>query len=93
MKNVNISPLEFYDLTPGEINDILIQIKYSNENEIAIKKAELEATMHAVTLGIANLKKKGNKYSLFKKEVEKQSKKITKAQKAIELAELERLVI
>lgn len=93
MKNVNISPLEFYDLTPGEINDILIQIKYSNENEIAIKKAELEATMHAVTLGIANLKKKGDKYSLFEKEVEKQSKKITKAQKAIELAELERLVI
>ena len=93
VKNINISPLDFYDLTPSEINELLYQIKDSSKNSIDMKKAELEATMHAVTLGIANLKKKGNKYTLFEKEVKKQSKTITKEEKAIELAELERLVV
>lgn len=93
VKNINISPLDFYDLTPSEIYELLLQIKLSNKNSIDNKKAELEAMMHAITLGIANLKKKGNKYSLFEKETEKESKTISKEEKAIELAELERIVI
>ena len=56
-----------------------------------MKKAELEATMWAVTLGIANLKKRGKKYQLFEDEVKKLGM-ISHEEKLSELAYLERLV-
>lgn len=80
-------------MTPSEINDLVLQIEEEKNNEVAMTKAKLEATMHAVTLGIANLKKKGKKYELFEKEVVHQAKRITKEEKQKELEYLERTVL
>lgn len=65
-------------------------MKKKNES-LSIKKAELEATMWAVTLGIANLKKKGKKFKLFEEEVKKQGR-ISHDEKQTDLAYLEGLV-
>ena len=80
-------------MTPSEINDLVLQIEEEKNNEVAMTKAKLEATMHAVTLVIANLKKKGKKYELFEKEVVHQAKRITKEEKQKELEYLERTVL
>lgn len=86
-----MSPQNFYELTPSEINDLGQKIMEERNEKIMTKKAELEATMWAVTLGIANLKKRGNKFKLFEDEVKKQGK-ISHEEKQSELAYLEGLV-
>lgn len=90
---INISPLEFYDLTPSEINALSIQIYKDEMKEIDFEKAKLEATMHAVTLGIANLKKNGKKYRLFEDEVKKITNKISKEEKREEMEYFRKMVI
>ena len=49
--------------------------------------------MHAVTLGIANLKKNGKKYRLFEDEIKKITNKISKEEKREEMEYFRKLVI
>lgn len=86
--NSPISPSEIYDLTPAEIFEVMKEIVRKEKNDFSFEKDKLEAIVNAVTLGIANTRKRGKPYRLFASE--KENKQITEEQKRKDLEYLKK---
>lgn len=85
-----MSPSEVYRMTPSEIYNLLDEISLKKQRDFNFEKAKLESIVRAVTLGIANIRKKGKPYRLFNDENDQTSKTISSSEKIKELEYLKR---
>lgn len=72
-------------MTPAEIYNLLNEISLERKRDFIFEKEKLEAIVRAVTLGIVNTKKRGKPYTLFEKENNNSSVKLSKEEKQKEL--------